>query len=117
MPPSGAESIGQPELRVVTPRSSHARASRKTDSLRYTDRHGTPWPVRRHPLAAPDPPRRQRPRASLDGSVMGVVMRVMVLGGDGFCGWPTSLYLSDRGHDVTIVDNLSRRKIDVELEV
>src|SRR5438876_913417 len=48
---------------------------------------------------------------------MGVVMRVMVLGGDGFCGWPTSLYLSDRGHEVTIIDNLSRRKIDVELEV
>src|ERR1035437_7615467 len=44
-------------------------------------------------------------------------MRVQVLGGDGFCGWPTSLYLSDRGHDVTIVDNLSRRKIDIELEV
>jgi UDP-sulfoquinovose synthase len=44
-------------------------------------------------------------------------VRVLVLGGDGFCGWPTSLYLSDRGHDVTIVDNLSRRKIDVELEV
>jgi len=44
-------------------------------------------------------------------------MRVLVLGGDGFCGWPTSLYLSERGHDVTIVDNLSRRKIDVELEV
>src|SRR5439155_2980701 len=50
-------------------------------------------------------------------SVMGVGMCVMVLGGDGFCGWPTSLYLSDRGHEVTIVDNLSRRKIDVELEV
>jgi UDP-sulfoquinovose synthase len=44
-------------------------------------------------------------------------MKILVLGGDGFCGWPTSLYLSDRGHDVTIVDNLSRRKIDVELEV
>jgi UDP-sulfoquinovose synthase len=44
-------------------------------------------------------------------------MRILVLGGDGFCGWPTSLYLSDRGHDVTIVDNLSRRKIDIELEV
>jgi UDP-sulfoquinovose synthase len=44
-------------------------------------------------------------------------MRVLVLGGDGFCGWPTSLYLSDRGNDITIVDNLSRRKIDVELEV
>ncbi len=43
--------------------------------------------------------------------------RVLVLGGDGFCGWPTSLYLSRRGHEVAIVDNLSRRKIDVELEV
>src|SRR6185295_15050408 len=43
--------------------------------------------------------------------------RILVLGGDGFCGWPTSLYLSRRGHDVSIVDNLSRRKIDVELEV
>ena len=44
-------------------------------------------------------------------------MRVLVLGGDGFCGWPTSLYLSDQGHDVTILDNLSRRNIDNELEV
>jgi UDP-sulfoquinovose synthase len=43
--------------------------------------------------------------------------RIVVLGGDGFCGWPTSLHLSARGHDVTIVDNQSRRKIDVELEV
>lgn len=41
---------------------------------------------------------------------------IIVLGGDGFCGWPTSLGLSDSGYDVTIVDNLSRRKIDVELE-
>ena len=44
-------------------------------------------------------------------------MKVLVLGGDGFCGWPTSLHLSDVGHDVTIVDNLSRREIDLELEV
>jgi UDP-sulfoquinovose synthase len=44
-------------------------------------------------------------------------MKVLVLGGDGFCGWPTSLHLSDAGHDVTIVDNLSRREIDIELEV
>ncbi|MCL4156826.1 UNVERIFIED_CONTAM: hypothetical protein GTU68_020581 [Idotea baltica] len=39
----------------------------------------------------------------------------MVLGGDGFCGWPTSLKLAAAGHDVTIVDNLSRRAIDEEL--
>lgn len=43
--------------------------------------------------------------------------KILVLGGDGFCGWPTSLHLSEAGHDVVIVDNLSRRKIDVELEV
>ncbi|MXW50955.1 MAG: NAD-dependent epimerase/dehydratase family protein [Gammaproteobacteria bacterium] len=44
-------------------------------------------------------------------------MRVIVLGGDGFCGWPSALHLSIRGHDVTIVDNFSRRNIDNELEV
>jgi len=43
-------------------------------------------------------------------------MKIIVFGGDGFCGWPTSLYLSNKGHDIQIVDNLSRRKIDVELE-
>lgn len=42
-------------------------------------------------------------------------MKVAILGGDGFCGWPASLYLSDQGHDVIIVDNLSRRAIDAEL--
>ena len=44
-------------------------------------------------------------------------MRVLVLGGDGFCGWPTALHLSARGHEVRIVDNFARRKADVELEV
>jgi UDP-sulfoquinovose synthase len=43
-------------------------------------------------------------------------MKVLVLGGDGFCGWPTALHLSDLGNAVTIVDNLSRRNIDNELE-
>lgn len=42
-------------------------------------------------------------------------MRIVVLGGDGFCGWPTSLHLSEAGHDVWIVDNFSRRRIDDEL--
>jgi len=49
--------------------------------------------------------------------VEGVFVKVLVLGGDGFCGWPTSLHLSDIGHDVIVVDNLSRRAIDVELGV
>ncbi|MBC8131254.1 MAG: NAD-dependent epimerase/dehydratase family protein [Rhizobiaceae bacterium] len=42
-------------------------------------------------------------------------MRIIVLGGDGFCGWPTSLHLAAQGHEVTIVDNLVRRETDIEL--
>ncbi|SEH21781.1 NAD-dependent epimerase/dehydratase family protein [Rhizobium sp. NFR12] len=44
-------------------------------------------------------------------------MKIAVLGGDGFVGWPTSLHLSDAGHEVHILDNLSRRWIDTELGV
>jgi UDP-sulfoquinovose synthase len=44
-------------------------------------------------------------------------MNILVLGGDGFCGWPTALHLSAAGHAVTIVDNLSRRRIDDELGI
>ncbi|MEM7216992.1 MAG: NAD-dependent epimerase/dehydratase family protein [Pseudomonadota bacterium] len=44
-------------------------------------------------------------------------MRIAIFGGDGFIGWPTALHLSDAGHDVAIVDNLSRRWIDTELGV
>lgn len=39
---------------------------------------------------------------------------ILVVGGDGFCGWPLSLRLSSKGHSVIIADNLSRRKIDIE---
>ena len=42
-------------------------------------------------------------------------MKVIVMGGDGFCGWPTALYLSSHGHEIIIIDNLSRRDIDNEL--
>ncbi len=42
-------------------------------------------------------------------------MKIIVAGGDGFCGWPTALYLSNQGHDVAIIDNLARRKWDIEL--
>jgi UDP-sulfoquinovose synthase len=43
-------------------------------------------------------------------------LRILILGGDGFCGWPTSLHLSAQGHEVAIVDNLARRNMDIELE-
>jgi UDP-sulfoquinovose synthase len=44
-------------------------------------------------------------------------MRVAVLGGDGYCGWATALYLSGKGHSVAIADNFSRRQWDHELGV
>ncbi|WP_299627270.1 NAD-dependent epimerase/dehydratase family protein [uncultured Tateyamaria sp.] len=40
---------------------------------------------------------------------------IIVVGGDGFCGWPTALHLSGLGHNITIVDNMSRRAIDAEM--
>jgi UDP-sulfoquinovose synthase len=42
-------------------------------------------------------------------------MRILVLGGDGYLGWPTALHLSQRGHDIAILDNLARRSWDHEL--
>lgn len=42
-------------------------------------------------------------------------MRIIVLGGDGYCGWATALYLSAKGHGVSIVDNYIRRQWDHEL--
>ena len=44
-------------------------------------------------------------------------MKITVLGGDGYCGWATALYLSKRGHVVSIVDNFARRQWDHELGV
>ena len=44
-------------------------------------------------------------------------MRILVLGGDGYLGWPTALHLSRRGHDVGVVDNFCRRQYDFEMGV
>ncbi len=43
-------------------------------------------------------------------------MRVLVLGGDGYLGWPTAMYFSARGHEVTVVDNYLRRNSCTELD-
>ena len=42
-------------------------------------------------------------------------MRILVLGGDGYLGWPTAMYLSAQGHDVGLLDNGMRRQYDHEL--
>ena len=44
-------------------------------------------------------------------------MKVLIIGGDGYCGWATALYLSERGHEVGIVDSLVRRHWDLQLGV
>src|SRR5579872_883910 len=44
-------------------------------------------------------------------------MNILVLGGDGYCGWATALYLSAKGHRVAICDNFARRQWDSELGV
>jgi UDP-sulfoquinovose synthase len=44
-------------------------------------------------------------------------LRILVLGGDGYLGWPTALHLSDRGHEVAVVDNYARRGYDHEMGV
>jgi UDP-sulfoquinovose synthase len=44
-------------------------------------------------------------------------MRIAILGGDGYCGWATALYLSSKGHSIAIIDNFSRRQWDFELGV
>ncbi|MFN2593281.1 MAG: NAD-dependent epimerase/dehydratase family protein, partial [Actinomycetota bacterium] len=42
-------------------------------------------------------------------------MRILVLGGDGYLGWPTAMHLSQAGHEVSVADNLLRRGMSIEL--
>lgn len=41
-------------------------------------------------------------------------MRVLILGGDGYLGWPTAMYFSARGHEVTVIDNFAKRQWELE---
>jgi UDP-sulfoquinovose synthase len=41
-------------------------------------------------------------------------MRILILGGDGYLGWPQALYLSQKGYDVAVFDNLARRQFDLK---
>jgi UDP-sulfoquinovose synthase len=44
-------------------------------------------------------------------------MKILILGGDGYLGWPTALHLSEAGHDVAVLDNFARRGYDFEMGV
>jgi UDP-sulfoquinovose synthase len=49
--------------------------------------------------------------------VEGTGVRILILGGDGYLGWPTAMHLSDCGHDVAVGDNFVRRQYDHEMGV
>ncbi|HEV3513201.1 MAG TPA: NAD-dependent epimerase/dehydratase family protein, partial [Candidatus Sulfotelmatobacter sp.] len=44
-------------------------------------------------------------------------MRILILGGDGYLGWPTAMHLSSRGHSVAVLDNFAKRRWEMELNV
>ena len=44
-------------------------------------------------------------------------MRILILGGDGYLGWPTAMHLSAHGHEVAVADNYLRRKLCQEEQV
>jgi UDP-sulfoquinovose synthase len=53
----------------------------------------------------------------MNSNLLGEKMRIAILGGDGYCGWATALYLSSKGHSIAIIDNFVRRQWDFELGV
>jgi len=44
-------------------------------------------------------------------------MKILILGGDGYLGWPTAMYLSRRGHDIAVLDNFAKRRWELEFNV
>jgi UDP-sulfoquinovose synthase len=42
-------------------------------------------------------------------------MKILILGGDGYLGWPTAMYLAARGHEIAVVDDLSKRQLEAEV--
>ena len=41
-------------------------------------------------------------------------MKILILGGDGYLGWPTAMHFSDRGDDVLVIDNFVKRRWEME---
>src|SRR5580704_12065731 len=83
-----------------------------------------PKPGRERPIMVAAPAQGSTPKALVDaiaGQALGNrgagSMKILVLGGDGYLGWPTALHLSDAGHEVAVVDNFARRGYDNELGV
>ena len=44
-------------------------------------------------------------------------MRILILGGDGYLGWPTAMHLSSKGHEIAVLDNMVKRFWEAEIGV
>ena len=44
-------------------------------------------------------------------------MKVLILGGDGYLGWPTTMHFANEGHDVYAIDNLSKERLNLSMEL
>ncbi|GFR50255.1 hypothetical protein Agub_g12441 [Astrephomene gubernaculifera] len=94
--------IGRP---AVSPVCASKKVGRVTPAARRADTIKAQSAATIDKTAAP----------SVTPSSNGAGTRVMIIGGDGYCGWATALHLSARGYSVCIVDNLCRRQFDLQL--
>jgi UDP-sulfoquinovose synthase len=111
--PTAAAQSGVRHLPAVPAAARHASLSSKAAQLSGAS-------LRRCRPASSAAARRQQaalaPAASAsNGTSSGAGTRVLVIGGDGYCGWATALHLSARGYQVCILDNLVRRTYDLQL--
>merc|ERR1711990_1122365 len=96
----------------VVASSSSALSSRRISKTRNALRLSSSIPAR-HGKKSSLVVQAINPRS--DAADAGKGQRVMIIGGDGYCGWATALHLSQRGYEVSIVDNLCRRQFDDQL--
>src|ERR1700712_3369623 len=96
-------------------RRAEAKSFSRTTRSRLQSSHSVRRPLLNLALARTTDPSLQPPNK--EPITQGGTMKIAVLGGDGYCGWATALYLSMRGHSVAIIDNFVRRLWDHELGV
>lgn len=121
--PHGSRSTGlmtaafPPRLRAMSPVSYAERQGLQGNSWPSLESEFNGWMNAAQQRAQRFGPRGSsvKVNAEVRAAAGGPAPTTIVLGGDGFCGWPTALHLSENGHKVVIVDNLLRRQIDEEL--
>src|ERR1035437_8909142 len=102
---SGHRPPGRRVLPVITSRHARCSASASAAAMVFAPLHCAIGQVR------------YKSTTARNGKGRSKIMKILVLGGDGYLGWPTALHLSEVGHDVAVADNFSRRGYDYEIGV